>query len=119
MRPMRLRKATLVASLLLGALGCESNPDEPKPQNHAPVVFSLLAFPTVIGSGDSTLVTCRATDPDGDILSYTWVTDSRLVIKGKRPNEHVLFDSPSNSQMFYYGTPSPFDTAWVECDVLD
>jgi len=82
-------------------------------------VFSLLASPTVIGSSDSTVVTCRATDPDGDAMTYTWVTDSRLVIKGQSPSEHVLAGSPVNHQMFYYGTPSQSDTAWVECDVHD
>src|SRR5262245_45488600 len=119
MRAVRLGAMGFAAWLLLWAAGCGNDPNEPVPQNHAPVVFSLLASPSVIGSGDSTVVTCKATDPDGDALSYTWVTDSRLAIKGKSPSEHTLFDSPFNHQTFYYGTPSPSDTAWVECDVHD
>jgi hypothetical protein len=119
MRGVRLGTLVWSASLLLWAAGCGTNPGDPVPRNRAPVVFSLLASPNVIGSSDSTVVTCQASDPDGDVLHYTWVTDSRLRIKGLSASEHMLIGSASNQQTFYYGTPSGVDSAWVECDVID
>lgn len=116
---MRICRLLIVVSVLIWIQGCNNGPSKPQPQNQSPVIQSLTAFPTIIGAGDSTIVICQAVDPDDDQLTYTWVTDSRLVIKGKQPNEHVLFSSPSNTQVFYYGMPTAFDTAWVECDVLD
>ena len=32
-----------------------------KPVNRRPVILALIAFPTAIGPGDSTIVTCTAT----------------------------------------------------------
>ena len=84
-----------------------------------PVIASLSASTDAIGPGDSTLVSCVATDANGDTLVYDWFTDSRLVIKGNSPADHHLFNSPFNSHIFYHGTVTPFDSAWVECTVRD
>jgi len=37
-----------------------------------PSITSLVANPASLAPGDGTTVTCVATDPDGDVLSYTW-----------------------------------------------
>jgi len=79
----------------------------------------LIAFPSTIGSGDSTIVIATAADPDGDALVYDWVTDSRLIIKGNAPNDNERFGSPDAFQVFYYGAPLPQDSAWVECTAQD
>ena len=119
---MRTRKcltAAVVLMLLFGLSSCgKDNPVQPPP-NRSPVISSLVAFPRVIGPGDSTIFIASATDPDGDPLVYAWVTDSRLIIKGNLPSHHELYNSPSNLQIFYYGDVGTYDSAWVECDALD
>jgi hypothetical protein len=112
----------MLALLFLASVGgCADEPTKPKqPQNRDPVIQSLIAFPTAIGPGDSTLVMCNATDPDGDALVYDWFTDSRLVIQGNQPADHDLYESPSKAHVFYHGPwPGLPDSAWVQCIVRD
>ncbi|MCX5784055.1 MAG: hypothetical protein NTX59_00010 [Elusimicrobia bacterium] len=40
--------------------------------NHAPVIISLTASPTSISTGTAATITCAASDPDGDALTYAW-----------------------------------------------
>lgn len=40
--------------------------------NNAPVISNITATPTMVVAGDSTDITCDATDPDLDTLSYSW-----------------------------------------------
>jgi len=40
--------------------------------NHPPSITSLVANPTSLAPGGSSTVTCVASDPDGDSLSYAW-----------------------------------------------
>ena len=40
--------------------------------NQNPTITSLVAVPTSLTPGGSSVVTCIASDPDGDALSYTW-----------------------------------------------
>ena len=115
---MTLRSVLCLVILLFTCIGCDHSPTQPA-VNRDPAIASLIAFPSSIGPGDSTIVICDASDADGNTLRYDWVTDARLVIKGKSPNDNVYFNSPYNTQVFYYGIPSPFDSAWVECDVQD
>lgn len=42
--------------------------------NQPPQISSLSANPTVIGPGGSSLITCVANDPDGDVVRYSWKT---------------------------------------------
>lgn len=111
--------ALIVGVSLVGCVGACGNDNPVKPVNRSPVILSLMAYPTAIGPGDSTIVICDATDPDADTLVYDWVTDSRLIIKGKDPADHELFNSPLNLHVFYHGPVTPFDSAWVECTVRD
>jgi hypothetical protein len=115
------RSLTLALLLCASVGGCADEPTKPtKSQNRNPVIQTLIAFPTAIGPGDSTLVMCNATDPDGDALVYDWITDSRLVIQGKQAADHALYDSPSSSHVFYHGPwPGLPDSAWVQCIVRD
>ena len=120
LKPMKPSWLLISVILALGAGLAACGDDDPvKPVNHAPVIQSLTAFPTALGPGDSTLVTCLAVDADGDSLLYDWVTDARLVIKGNDPTDHELYDSRSNTHVFYHGASSAFDSAWVECNVHD
>ena len=44
----------------------------PAPGDQPPVIASLVANPTSVAPKGSSTVTCVASDPDGDTLSYTW-----------------------------------------------
>ena len=117
---MTSRKSALIFAVALtaGLNGCGKD-DPVKPVNHDPVVLSLDVFPSAIGPGDSTLVLCNATDSDGDALVYDWFTDRRLRIKGAYFGVY-LYNTPTNTHVFYYGTPVAGDTAaWIQCVVRD
>ncbi len=66
------------------------------------------------------IVSCLASDADGDTLFYDWITDAHFVIKGNPPDDHHLYDSRSNTQVFIRYYVLPTDTvAWVQCIVRD
>ncbi len=109
--------ALLGLVVALGSGGCRDYPT--KSIYHSPVISSVTVFPTIIGQGDSLLVTVYASDPDGDALVYDWFTDSRLVIKDA-PGEIMLYNTASNSHVFYRSAYAAYgDTAWVRCYVRD
>ena len=107
---------------MLGAGGCKDNPVASKPENHRPILFSVIVFPDTIGPKDSVIVICNAMDPDADTLVYDWITDDRLNIKGV-PGfyEHELSNTHENSQVFYPSQyiKTPIDTPWVQCFARD
>lgn len=45
-----------------------------QPANQTPVISGLNGDPSSVVPGDSSKVTCIASDPDGDRLSYSWST---------------------------------------------
>ncbi|MFC1979752.1 Ig-like domain-containing protein [Chloroflexota bacterium] len=49
-----------------------SPPPSPSPGNQPPVVISLTAKPPKVNPEETSTITCLATDPDGDSLSYGW-----------------------------------------------
>jgi hypothetical protein len=109
----------LIALIVVTNIGACGDHEPNRPQNHSPVISSIVVFPTVLGPSDSALVICNATDADADDLVYDWVTDARLRIKNSAFTVY-LFDSPDNSQIFYVGVRSaPVDTAWIQCTVRD
>jgi len=53
---------------------------EPEPINHSPSISSLTAVPSgPIGANQSTSITCLATDPDGDTLTYSWAKTGGII----------------------------------------
>jgi formylglycine-generating enzyme required for sulfatase activity len=58
-----------LAALILIA-GCGD--DGTGPANRAPVIESVTADPQNVGLSESTVLQCAATDPDNDVLVYTW-----------------------------------------------
>ena len=83
-----------------------------------PVISSVVAFPTVLGPGDSTMVTVSATDPDGDSLVYDWDAFNGLIVKG---GDNFIHNTHSTSMVFFRSTTWPFpnDTAFVRCSASD
>jgi hypothetical protein len=111
----------LVGSWVLGAGGCDSAAPL-RPVNRDPIAHSLVAFPTTIAMGDSSIVVCIATDPDGDTLVYDWSSDCRMVKKGAiLPGDLTLFNQRAPSLVVYPGAcnRTPLDSGWVRCEVRD
>ena len=66
------------------------------------------------------IVVCQADDPDADTLVYDWVIDGKFSIQGVGPDSSHLYNTLSNSRVFYRYAPNPIDTtAWVQCIVRD
>jgi len=61
-----------VVLLVLVACSDSDNGNPSTPENHAPVIQSLTAYPDTIGRSGQSTITCIATDLDGDSLSYYW-----------------------------------------------
>ena len=57
-----------------------------------PVIESLVGDPVSLFPGESSQLTCSATDPDGDPLSYGWSTDFGVLTPGTQGSS--LFVSP-------------------------
>lgn len=89
------------------------------PANRRPQVQSLIAFPASFAHGDSAVIVCNATDPDGDELWYDWTSDCRLVKKGASSSGSAY--TRSNTLVVYAGAcaVAPLDTGWVSCTVSD
>lgn len=118
MNGRRFVGAALALLLLAGAGACREFPV--RPANRAPEILAVVAYPATLGPADSALVTVFATDPDGDSLVYDWYTDSRLIFKGRDPNDHSFYNSPERSQVVYRSAWSFDDTtAWLRCSVRD
>ncbi len=111
--------AAFALVLVVGAGACRKSITEPVTRR--PVISSVVAFPTVLGPGDSTMITVVATDPDGDPLVYDWDAYNGLVIKGSDPTRTSIYNTLSSSQVFYRSTTWPHltDTAFVWCSVRD
>ncbi len=104
--------------VLITLIGCEEDPVQP--ENHQPIIFSLTAFPDVIGLSDSVIIICNAMDPDADTLVYDWLTDGKSRIKGANENDHMLYHTFENSRVFYPKQHITLpDTLWVHCDARD
>lgn len=118
---MRARSTqyVLVALWFSFALGACGSDTITRPVNRPPVILSLEIFPTAIGMTDSAIVVCNASDPDGDVMVYDWFTDARVSIKGARTGESFLYNTDSNSNVFYPRLASPPDTALIDCVARD
>ena len=109
----------LLIPLGLSLNACNSR-DPVKPSNHSPIIHSLTVVPDTLGPGDSTLVTCDASDPDGDTLVYDWTTDLRMRIKGAPPDYPIKNNTLNSAETFYLNyTPTRPESAWATCEVRD
>jgi len=119
--PLRPAHRAVVLSLALAACVAACDMSTPlQPVNRSPVIQSLVAFPTTIGPGDSAIVVCGATDPDGDTLVYDWSSDCRLVKQGDPYGNFTVFER-GRSMVVYAGTcnRAPVDTGWISVEVRD
>ena len=66
--------------------------------NHVPVILSLTADPKKIDLGATTQLTCIATDPDDDTLSYIWTSTYGPIIGD---DSTVTWTAPENEGYYY------------------
>jgi hypothetical protein len=66
--------------------------------NHVPVISSLTADPKKIYLGETTQLTCTATDPDEDTLSYNWTSTYGTIIG---EDSIVTWVAPENEGYYY------------------
>ena len=111
----------LLAIFMLGLEVSACSTSQPMaPANHSPVLVSLTISPTDIGFADSAVVTCIATDQDGNTLVYDWEADQRLRIKGSPLPEPIKNNTLNNAETLYVNYhPIKVDTVWVGCEVRD
>ena len=107
---------TFVLAMCLEA--CEA-PTPLVPVNRSPIFHSLTAFPTTIGLGDSAIVLCNASDPDGDSVICDWTSNCQLIKQGA-PHDFTAYQRGPRL-VVYAGACShaPLDTGWVICDLRD
>lgn len=116
----RIRLSVFLAlALVPGAVACRKFVTDPIYRR--PVISSVVAFPTTLGPGDSTLITVYATDPNGDALVYDWEAFNGLIMKGGVPGVPFLYNTPANSMVFFRSLTWPYanDSAFVFCSVRD
>ncbi|MDP4175711.1 MAG: hypothetical protein Q8933_17170 [Bacteroidota bacterium] len=117
-----MKTPILLMTLLLLNMNCNNPVIPEKKENQKPVISSLTVSPEIVGLSDSVIVTCQATDPDGDTLVYDWITDGRVRIKGNPDWRSYLYNTYQNSHVFYPKDiprlPS-LDTLWVQCFARD
>lgn len=116
------KTSIFLMTLLLLNMNCNNPVTPEKKENHKPVISLLTDSPEIIGLPDSVVVTCQATDPDGDNLVYDWITNGRVRIKGVYDWEHALYNTYQNSHVFYPKDiprlPSLY-TLWIQCFASD
>gem|GEM_PF-1991651 len=66
-------------------------------QNHAPVISSLTADPASISTGAVTTITCAASDPDSDPLTYNWSAASGTI---SGSGAQVTWTAPASSSTY-------------------
>jgi len=67
--------------------------------NKNPMIKSVTAFPSQIGTQDTTTLKVVAEDPDDDLLSYQWDDDSNGTLISTREDE-VKWVAPNYSGIF-------------------
>jgi hypothetical protein len=73
--------------------------------NYPPEISNLTANSDTIEAGHNTIITCYATDPDGDQLTYTW-TKTEGIISG-------------NGSIIAWTAPATTGTYTITCSVSD
>lgn len=65
--------------------------------NHPPVIISVTANPASVSTGAATTVTCAASDPDNDTLTYDWGAASGTI---SGIGSEVTWTAPTSSSTY-------------------
>ena len=75
--------------------------------NHPPAISDLSADPASVDINQTTTITCTASDPDGDTLTYYWTKTGGT------------FEGSTTSSSITWRAPSTEGNYTVECEVSD
>ncbi|MDP2755168.1 MAG: PKD domain-containing protein [Nitrospirota bacterium] len=75
-------------------------------QNQSPVISSLTANPSTVNPNSTSTVTCSASDPDNDPLTYSWAATGGTIL-------------PGSGSVATWTAPSTSGTYTVTCTVSD
>jgi len=95
-----------VSIFVIFILGINCGDDGTEP-NRAPVIESITANPENVGRSESAALQCTATDPDNDILIYTWTS------------EYGSFPNGSSGSLVFWWAPGDTGTYPVNVRVSD
>jgi len=84
------------------------NQDNDENENHPPVISDLSADPPSVDFNQTTTITCFASDPDGDPLTYHW-TKNAGSFEGSTSGLSVTWRAPSTADIYTV----------VSCEVSD
>ncbi|NPE31463.1 hypothetical protein HNV12_26600 [Methanococcoides sp. SA1] len=65
----RITKLIIIILTILIIVNCKNGT---KSKNESPVISSIIANPSTLGFDEVSVITCNATDPEGDNLTYNW-----------------------------------------------
>jgi hypothetical protein len=85
--------------------------------NAAPVIDFLVADPVAFHPGESSQMTCTATDPDGDPVTYGWATDLGTLTPGSNGSATLEAPIPGSATVTCTAT-DPAGAAAVKSVVL-
>ena len=72
---------------------------EEENENHPPTISSLTANPSSVDISQTTTITCIASDPDGDPLTYHW-TKNVGSFEGNTSGPSVTWRAPSTADIY-------------------
>jgi len=79
--------------------------------NQPPIVDSVTASPARLFPGDTSGLTCAASDPEGDPLAYTWSADAGAVTPGEPGAASFVAGAPGTATLTCLVTDSGGATA--------
>ncbi|MCF8305092.1 MAG: formylglycine-generating enzyme family protein [Ignavibacteriales bacterium] len=92
-----MKKAVKIMLMLMITISC--TPTEP-PENEAPVIRGVYAFPEEITINDETTLSCIAEDPDEDNIMVSWSSQTGSFPNGNTGST-VLWKAPGTAGEYY------------------
>lgn len=81
-------------AMLLGLAACSEDKPLQHAQNTPPVVVSVAAAPDTVSPGDTTEVSCEATDEDRDPLAYAWSAPEGSFLGSSQNRPSIRWTAP-------------------------
>jgi len=95
---------------------CSALQENPTQENHSPQITEFSISPAVIKINESSTVRCRAGDPDGDVLTYSWYSSLGTIL-GR--DSVITWVAPEfQCQIFIRCTVSDGHGAWAADSAL-
>ena len=97
MKPILKIASNFLIIIIIIFIGCNKDEEGPNnSQNSPPEIQSVTASPSTVGISGTTNLTCVATDPDQDELTYSWSSQLGSFPSGTSGSS-VQWQAPSTS----------------------